>query len=166
MALIETTLLDRVELSTPVPRKSRLILFLFHVECAFHLDPNTQHHSSADNQSERTTFSTKLRDVSPSKQRFQNIPKLSDLKRAIKSTATKGGVDIDMDYLLRFPIEIWVSSGEPFVYPTGSLIAVLIPLEMVFFQLRISGKTFDLINVNSEHQLNTISKKKSIPYVL
>ncbi len=85
----------------------------------FHLDPDSQRRSSVDNQSERTTFSAKLRDISPTKQRFQNLPKPSDLKRAIKQSSTKGGVDIDMDYLLKFPIEIWVSSGEPFVKPAG-----------------------------------------------
>lgn len=72
-----------------------------------------------DNQSERTTFSAKLRDISPSKQRFQGLPKISDLKRAIKQNAATRAIDIDMNFLLKFPIEVWVSSGEPFVKPAG-----------------------------------------------
>ena len=31
------------------------------------------------------------------------------------------GVDIDMNYLLKFPIEVWVSSGEVFVNPSGKM---------------------------------------------
>jgi hypothetical protein len=92
---------------------------IFYLEYEFRIDPDSQRRSSVDNQSERTTFSAKLRDISPSKQRFQGLPKASDLKRAIKPNSAKGGFDIDMDYLLKFPIEVWVSSGEPFVNPAG-----------------------------------------------
>jgi hypothetical protein len=28
-----------------------------------------------------------------------------------------------MEYLLKFPIEVWVSSGEPFIKPAGLLIS-------------------------------------------
>lgn len=84
-----------------------------------YIDPDSQRRSSVDNQSERTTFSAKLRDISPSKQRFQSLPKPSDLKRAIKQNSATRSIDIDMSYLLKFPIEVWVSSGEPFVKPAG-----------------------------------------------
>jgi hypothetical protein len=85
----------------------------------FSIEPDSQRRSSSDNQSEKTTFSAKMRDISPSKQRFQSLPKASDLKRAIKQNSATRTVDIDMNYLLKFPIEIWVSSGEPFVNPDG-----------------------------------------------
>lgn len=98
------------------------------------VDPEPQRRSSVDNQSERTTFSAKLRDLSPSKQRFQNVPKPTDLKRAIKPSSTKGGLDIDMAYLLKFPIEVWVSSGEQFVHPTRSLIIDFLSIVLIMLQ--------------------------------
>ena len=85
------------------------------------LDPEAQRRSSTDSQSEKTTFSAKMRDISPTKQHFQGLPKSSDLKRAIKQNSVKRGLDIDMSYLLKFPIEVWVSSGEGFVNPLGLL---------------------------------------------
>ncbi|CAF2617983.1 unnamed protein product [Rotaria sp. Silwood2] len=96
------SLLDNVELNTPLPPTN----------------PDSKRRSSVDNQSEKTTLSTKLRDISPSKQRFQGLPKASDIKRAIKQSSSPTKLDIDMNYLLKFPIEIWVSSGEAFVHPT------------------------------------------------
>ncbi|CAM4769077.1 unnamed protein product [Rotaria magnacalcarata] len=97
-------LLDNVELATPLPP-----------------NPTSKRRGSADNQSERTTLAAKLRDISPSKQRFQALPKPYDIKRAIKqnSLAKPNDIDIDINYLLKFPIEIWVSSGEPFVNPAN-----------------------------------------------
>ena len=47
-----------------------------------------------------------------SKERFDSVPKLSDIKRALKNDS-----QLDMNYLLKFVIEVWVSIGEPFVYP-------------------------------------------------
>ncbi|CAF0848442.1 unnamed protein product [Rotaria sp. Silwood1] len=96
------SLLDNVELNTPLPPQN----------------PDSKRRSSVDNQSEKTTLSTKLRDISPSKQRYLGLPKASDIKRAIKQSSLTTKLDIDMNYLLKFPIEIWVSSGEPFVHPT------------------------------------------------
>ncbi|CAF0809708.1 unnamed protein product [Rotaria sordida] len=96
------SLLDNVELNTPLPPPN----------------PDSKRRSSVDNQSEKTTLSTKLRDISPTKQRFQGLPKASDIKRAIKQNSLTTKSDIDMNYLLKFPIEIWVSSGESFVNPT------------------------------------------------
>jgi hypothetical protein len=87
----------------------------FDIYKQFFIDPVSQRRSSVDNQSEKTTLSAKLRDISPSKVRFQGLPKSSDIKRAMKQNSGA----IDMNYLLKFPIEIWVSSGEPFVKPTG-----------------------------------------------
>ena len=98
------------------------------------VDAEPQRRSSVDNQSERTTFSAKLRDLSPSKQRFQNVPKPSDLKRAIKPSSTRVGLDIDMAYLLKFPIEVWVSSGEPFVNPTSSLITDCLSIVLMMLE--------------------------------
>lgn len=83
------------------------------------IDPDYKRRTSIDNQSEKTTLSAKLRDISPSKQRFQGLPKPSDIKRGIKVNAATNTIDIDMAYLLKFPIEVWVSSGEPFVKPSG-----------------------------------------------
>ncbi|CAF1169688.1 unnamed protein product [Adineta ricciae] len=98
----QTQLLDKVELNTPLPLQN----------------PEAQRRSSTDSQSEKTTFSAKMRDISPNKQHFQGLPKSSDLKRAIKQNSAKRGLDIDMNYLLKFPIEVWVSSGEGFVNPS------------------------------------------------
>lgn len=146
-----TSMLDKVELNTPLPPKG-----------------DSQRRTSLDNQSERTTFSAKLRELSPSKQRFLNLPKFADLKRAMKSNTTKQGVEVDMDYLLKFPIEVWVSSGEPFIRPNGLFICFSDRRILRFFfvlKMLINDTIFDLINVNSEHQLNTIWKKKNILYV-
>ncbi|CAF3985284.1 unnamed protein product [Adineta steineri] len=100
----QTQLLDRVDLDTPVPPKI----------------PDSQRRSSLDNQSEKTTLSSKLRDLSPTKQHFQGLPKASDLKRAIKQNSVTRAIDVDMSYLLKFPIEVWVSSGEAFVRPSDA----------------------------------------------
>jgi hypothetical protein len=40
---------------------------------------------------------------------------------------------IDMNYLLKFPIEVWVSSGEPFVKPTGLLFKLIISFKNILF---------------------------------
>ncbi|CAF4379599.1 unnamed protein product, partial [Adineta steineri] len=77
-----TQLLDRVDLDTPVPPKI----------------PDSQRRSSLDNQSEKTTLSSKLRDLSPTKQHFQGLPKASDLKRAIKQNSVTRAIDVDMSY--------------------------------------------------------------------
>lgn len=132
---LETALLDRVELNTPVPRKSKGVYPLLDEVYVSIVDAEPQRRSSVDNQSERTTFSAKLRDLSPSKQRFQSVPKPSDLKRAIKFSPIKGGLDIDMTYLLKFPIEVWVSSGEPFVNPTRSLILDLLSIVLMMLEI-------------------------------
>ncbi|CAF1130188.1 unnamed protein product, partial [Didymodactylos carnosus] len=50
------------------------------------------------------------------KQHYQNLPKPLDIQRAMKKNAN-GTTEIDMKQLLKFPIEIWVSSGEPFANP-------------------------------------------------
>lgn len=85
----------------------------------FLLDPDSQRRASLDNQSEKTTFSTKMRNRSPSKRHFQSLPKFADLQRAIKQNPLTKVLDVDMSYLLKFPIEVWVSAGEPFVNPSG-----------------------------------------------
>ena len=73
--------------------------------------------SSTEDQSEISSMTTRLRDISPSKRRFYALPTPSDLKRAIQHNGVTQNVTIDMKYLLRFPIEVWVSSGEAFVQP-------------------------------------------------
>ena len=62
-----------------------------------------------------------MRNRSPSKRHFQNLPKFADLQKAIKQNPMNKTLDVDMSYRLMFPIEVWVSAGEPFVNPSGSI---------------------------------------------
>lgn len=91
-----------------------------HIYYEFSIDPASKRRSSVDNQSEKTSFSAKLRDISPTKQHFLGLPKPSDIKRGIRYNSSSKKNDIDMVYLLKFPIEVWASSGEPFVNPSSS----------------------------------------------
>ncbi|CAF0832166.1 unnamed protein product, partial [Didymodactylos carnosus] len=70
-----------------------------------------------DTVSEKTTLSSTVETSTlAAKQRHQNLPKPSDIKNAVKKNVS-GTIEIDMNQLLKFPIEIWVSSGESFVNP-------------------------------------------------
>jgi hypothetical protein len=55
------------------------------------------------------------------KSHFSNVLKTSDLIRAIRNNPETHKPSLDVDYLLKFPIEVWASSGEPFVDPISEL---------------------------------------------
>jgi hypothetical protein len=80
-------------------------------------DRESQRRSSTEDQSEVSSLTGTLRDISPSKRRFNAVPTSADIKRAIQHNAVTHNATVDMKYLLRFPIEVWVSSGEAFVHP-------------------------------------------------
>lgn len=71
--------------------------------------------ANADGQREKPNASNRFLEENSSKERFASVPKLSDLKRALKNDS-----QLDMTYLLKFVIEVWVSTGEQFVSPSAA----------------------------------------------
>lgn len=59
------------------------------------------------------------RESSSAKVRSQNGLKHPDMKQAVKYNPVTRSLVVDTKYILKFPIKVWVSSGEQFVSPSS-----------------------------------------------
>ncbi len=60
---------------------------------------------------------------------YENGPNLFELENIFENELVK---DIDPKLLLKWPIHIWVSSGEPFIHPDGKILSPLKYLSLNF----------------------------------
>jgi hypothetical protein len=121
--ITKTTLLDKVELNTPLPPKSKQerneILTRTTIDSIHSLGYDSRRGSHLDNLTEKAMLHVKPINKYRSKQHFQLLPNSSDIKRAFKQNSFTRMLEIDLNYLLKFPIEVWASSGESFINLSG-----------------------------------------------